>query len=96
MDRESIIGKLQANKAILQKKYPLASVALFGSFARGEQSKESDIDILVELNGPMGIEFVDLLIDLEQIFGGHKVDLVSKSGVKPRYWPFIQKDLIYV
>jgi predicted nucleotidyltransferase len=96
MDRESIIGKLQANKAILQKKYPLASVALFGSFARGEQSKESDIDILVELNGPMGIEFVDLLIDLEQIFGGHKVDLVSKRGVKPRYWPFIQKDLIYV
>lgn len=96
MDRESVIGKLQANKAILQKKYPLASLALFGSFALGEQSKESDIDILVELNGPMGIEFVDLLIGLEKIFGGHKVDLVSKSGVNPRYWPFIQKDLIYV
>ncbi len=96
MTKEEILSKLRANKATIQKKYPVASLALFGSFARGEQSAESDIDIMVELDKPVGIEFVDLLIDLEGIFSGAKVDLVSRKGIKPHYWSYIKDDLIYV
>jgi uncharacterized protein len=96
MTRDEILSKLRANKADIQKKYPVASLALFGSFARDEQTPESDVDIMVELDKPVGIEFVDLLIDLESILTGTKVDLVSKKGIKPRYWSYIKDDLIYV
>ena len=96
MTKDEILTKLRANKEYIQKKYPVASIALFGSYARGEQTTESDIDILVELSEPVGIEFVDLLIELEDILKGSKIDLVSKKGIKTWYWPYIKDDLIYV
>lgn len=77
------------------KKYPLKSMALFGSFARKEATDQSDVDILVEFSEPVGFEFVDLAIELEEILHC-KVDLVSRNGVKPEMLPFIEKDLIYV
>ena len=95
MDREQIIKQLQIHKSELQKKFPLASIALFGSFARNEQTPSSDVDILVEFNGPIGWEIVDLLEELEKIFVGQKVDLISRRGIKPNLWPYIEKDLIY-
>lgn len=70
-------------------------MGLFGSYARNEASKESDIDILVEFASPVGFEFVDLAIELEAILN-HKVDLVSRKGVKPNMLPYIEKDLLYV
>ena len=70
-------------------------MALFGSYARNEAQSESDIDILVEFNKPVGFEFIDLAVELEEMLE-HKVDLVSKKGVKPQMLPFIEKDLIYV
>jgi len=93
---KEILKRLLEHKAELFKKFPIASLALFGSYARGDETDESDIDILVELSEPVGIEFIDLMIDLENIFNGHNVDLVSKKGIKPRYWPYIEEDLIYV
>ncbi len=96
MTKSDIIAKLKSNKALIQQKYPVASLALFGSFVRGDESPESDIDIMVELDKPVEIEFVDLLIDLENILGSVKIDLVSKKGIKPRYWSHIKEDLIYV
>ncbi|SEJ70044.1 hypothetical protein SAMN05216327_116162 [Dyadobacter sp. SG02] len=76
-------------------KYPLKSMALFGSIARDEATDQSDVDILVEFSEPVGFEFVDLAMELEEILHC-KVDLVSKKGVKPEMLPFIEKDLIYV
>ena len=70
-------------------------LAIFGSYARGEQKKNSDVDILVEFNKPIGIEFIDLAEELERILK-IKVDLVSKNGVKSRYFKEIEDELIYV
>jgi hypothetical protein len=50
---------------------------------------------LVEFDQPVGIEFIDLAIELEKILE-KKVDLVSRNGVKSRYIKEIEKDLIYV
>ena len=76
-------------------RYPIASMALFGSFARSEQTEASDIDVLVELNGKIGSKFIDLADELETSLG-HKVDLVSRKGIKPRYLRSIEPELIYV
>lgn len=93
--REEVIEKLSAFKASVANRYPIASLALFGSFARNEQSADSDIDVLVEFNGRVGSEFFAMADELEQQLE-NKVDLVSKKGIKPKYFSSIQSDLIYV
>lgn len=93
--REEILDQLKELKQSLAMRYPIASMALFGSFARSEQTEDSDIDLLVELNGRIGSRFVDLADELE-ISLGQKVDLVSKKGIKPRYLRSIESELIYV
>ncbi len=92
---ESIKNKLVENKQRLYSRYGLSTIAVFGSYARNQQTNESDVDILVEFNKPIGIEFVDLAEELEQILS-IKVDLVSKRGLKERHYKSIEKDLYYV
>ncbi len=70
-------------------------MALFGSYSRGEQKKNSDVDIMVELNGPLGLRFLHLNYDIENLLH-KKVDLVSKRGIRPQYFAAIEPDLIYV
>lgn len=80
---------------MLEKKYGLSVIAVFGSYSRGEQNEESDIDILVDFDKPIGIEFIDLAGELE-ILLKHKVDLVSLKGIKPSYFQVISPDINYV
>ena len=96
MNREKILRTLREHKIDLQKKYPLKSIALFGSYARGEENPESDIDVMVEFSEPVGFEFIDLLEELEKKFQEKKVDLISREGIKPHYRPYIEEDAIYV
>ena len=70
-------------------------MALFGSWARGEQHQGSDIDILVEVDGSIGLRFIDLAEDLEACLG-NKVDLVSRRAITPAVWQYIEQDLIDV
>ena len=70
-------------------------MAIFGSYARNQQTEESDLDILVEFNRPIGLAFIDLAEELEHILK-LKVDLVSKKGLKERYLKSIEQELEYV
>ena len=90
-----ITTKLTELKPILQQKYPVESIALFGSYARNEQTEDSDVDVMIELNGKMGIEFFRMANEIEDYLG-IKTDVASKNGIKPRYFEFIKPDLIYV
>jgi uncharacterized protein len=95
MTTHSLINTLKNSKVSLFSKYPLKTMALFGSYARNEANEASDVDILVEFEKPVGFEFIDLAIELEEILH-QKVDLVSKKGVKATMLTFIEKDMIYV
>ena len=86
---------LHKHKKLLSEKYGLNLIAIFGSYGRGEQHENSDVDILVDFQKPVGIEFIDLADELEKILK-LKVDLVSKDGVKPQYLKQIQSELRYV
>jgi predicted nucleotidyltransferase len=94
-NKDQIISILKDQKKELEKKYPISELALFGSYARGDNNDKSDIDILVDFNGRIGIGFIALAQELEDIFQT-KIDLVSRNGIKPRYLPFIEKNLIHV
>jgi predicted nucleotidyltransferase len=90
-----IIEKLNSHKHRLYNDYPIKSLAIFGSFSRKEQNQSSDLDILVDFSGKIGIRFIDLADELEDITG-MKVDLVSRKGIKEKYLKSINSDLIYV
>lgn len=95
IDKENITNILKAKKLDLLARYHLKSIGIFGSFTREDFNNDSDIDILIDYDQPIGIEFIDLAEELEKILN-LKVDLVSKNGVKPKYLEEIQKDLVYV
>lgn len=81
---------------ILEDKYKVKSIGVFGSFVRGKQKKRSDIDILVEFSEtPDLFEFMDLQEYLEKILGS-KIDLVTKDAIKPLIKDRILSEVVYV
>ncbi len=92
---QEIKSTLHKNKNYLFSEYPIKSIAIFGSYARKQQNNESDLDLLIELNDKIGIRFIDLADEIENLVG-FKVDLVSKKGVKDKYYKSMESDLIYV
>ena len=84
LTRRRLLRTLKTIKPELAQKYYVKQLGLFGSFARGEQSKASDVDILVEFRQPIGLfKFLELEERLESALD-HKVDLVSRKALKPR------------
>lgn len=77
---------------------PVIRAYLFGSWVRGQGKADSDIDIMVELDYsyPIGLEFIEMQIELQEILG-RKVDLVSANGLSKYIKPIIDKEkrLIY-
>ena len=92
---KDILLTLRKHKPELQRKYPVARLGVFGSYARGEATEKSDIDIAVEITGPMGLNFVAMADEIEALFGT-KTDVVPSRSIKPEYRPYVEKDIVYV
>lgn len=95
LSQQSIIETLKKEKNFLISEFGVLSIGLFGSFSRGEDLADSDIDILVELKDPSFDRLSGLLIYLEQKFG-NRIELIRKSSKNMS--PFvkkIEKDVIY-
>lgn len=92
---EDIKTKLIEKFPYLREKYGVGTLGIFGSYVRGDQTDQSDVDILVTFSRPIGLAFVSLADEIEE-FLGVKVDLVTRDSIKPRYWEHIVQDLIYV
>lgn len=86
---------LLKEKPFLKEKYHITTIGVFGSFARGEQHKKSDVDILVEFSKTPGLEFFEIEEYLRKKLK-RKVDLVTREAIKPVLEPYIFKDLVYL
>ena len=93
--KAKILQILKDRKPDLQKRYPISELGLFGSYARDDFNEHSDIDILVDFDDRIGIGFISLAHELEDMFKT-KIDLVSRKGIKSRYLSFVEKNLIHV
>ena len=93
--KQEIIQILKANKAILQEQFKVNEIALFGSYARNEQTEQSDIDVMLNLQEASYINLCHAKYFLQSIFPTHKIQIVSKKGIKPKYFEAIKSDLIY-
>jgi predicted nucleotidyltransferase len=94
-DLNQIKAVLASHKNELFERFRIENMAIFGSYARNEQNGKSDVDILVEFHSSVGVEFIDLANYLESVLEVN-VDLVSRKGLKTKYYDEIKGDLVYV
>lgn len=80
-DLESVIQVLRKNLPELKGRFSVSKIGIFGSFAKGNQSDDSDLDIYVEFDRVPGLEFMELTEHLERIVR-KKVDILTPSGLK--------------
>jgi len=95
ISKNYILLKLKELKPNLKKEFAVSEIGLFGSFSDGTFSEESDIDLLVELERPIGWKFFSLELYLEKVFN-RKVDLVTKSALKESIKNTILNQVNYV
>ncbi len=95
MTKENILNYLTQHKQEFKEKYTVEKIGLFGSYARGEENEESDIDIFVKMK-PDLLEMVGLKLQIEEDLS-KKVDLIREhKNIKPLLLKMIQKDITYV
>lgn len=92
MTKEKISQILKKELTYLRRKYGVERMAIYGSFARGDQRRKSDVDILVQLAKPLGLEFIELAYYLEEALG-RKVDLATFDSLNRALRDPIRKDI---
>jgi len=94
---EEIRGLLARHQKELRQRFGVRVVGIFGSYARGEAEAVSDVDLLLELERPIGLEIVDVKEHLEHLLG-IRVDVVTLGALrkKPRLRKSIEEDLVRV
>ncbi|MDO9254713.1 MAG: nucleotidyltransferase family protein [Bacteroidales bacterium] len=93
--KDQILSKLKELKPSLYKDFAVKEIGLFGSFSDNTYNEDSDIDILVELEKPIGWKFFSLELFLEKTFN-RKIDLVTKNALKEQLKVSILKEVNYV
>ena len=95
INKNDILNKLSDLKPILLRDYSVKQIGLFGSFSDDSYTEDSDIDLLVEFEKPIGWKYFSLEIYLENIFG-RKIDLVTKNALKEQIKDRILNQVKYV
>jgi predicted nucleotidyltransferase len=89
-----VIDILRSHEEEIKERFAVRRIGLFGSYVRGEETKESDIDILVELEDPTFRNFMNLAFFLEDLFG-RRVDLLTPEGISHRIRPNVEKEVVW-
>jgi predicted nucleotidyltransferase len=96
MNKARILSLLNQHREQFKKRFAVKHLSLFGSAARDEMREGSDIDVLVEFDGPATFDaYIGLKTELEALFHA-KVDLATEAMIKPRLRKYIEKDLVRV
>ncbi|KYH40763.1 MAG: nucleotidyltransferase domain-containing protein [Candidatus Bathyarchaeota archaeon B26-2] len=90
----NVIETLKKHEREIKEKYGVRRIGVFGSYVRGGQGEESDIDILVEFDEPTFDNFMNLSFYLEGLFR-RKVDLVTTKGLSPYISPIVEKEVVW-
>lgn len=96
MTRDELLALLARHKPVLEERFGVEKLALFGSFARDTAREDSDVDVLVRFGGPatakryFGVQFY-----LEDLLG-RDVDLVTDDALRPRLRPYVERDAVAI
>ena len=87
---------LSDHKSELSAKYPIEGIGIFGSYVRGEQNIDSDVDILVDFNDDISLfQFIDIEDYISSLLHT-KVDLVTRSTLKPNIGKYILNEVVMI
>lgn len=99
MSKEDIVTILKKELPYLRNFFGVKRIGLFGSFAKGIQREDSDVDIVVEFEKPIGLKFIEMADHIEKILG-KKVDILTPAGIKSirikKVAEDIKKSIVYV
>lgn len=96
MNKNEIINTLQKDKQFLKENYGVINIALFGSYAKGLENRDSDVDFIVEFTAPSYSLLMGLYAYLENKLNS-KIEIVRKGPhLSERFLNTIKNDLIYV
>lgn len=96
MTAQTVEQQLRTHRESLLVGLGVSSLSLFGSVARGTAAEESDVDILVDFDGPADFDrFLELKERLESLLG-RPVDLVTRKALRPAFRPRIEREAIRV
>lgn len=93
-DKDNILQVIREIYSELAGRFTVRRIGVFGSFAKGDENPESDVDIIVELAEPTFDNYMDLKFRLEDVLN-RPVDLVMADTLKPRIKPIIEREVIY-
>jgi uncharacterized protein len=82
-EKDAILATLRAALPELRRRWPIRSLAMFGSVARGDANATSDLDVLVEFDRPVTLSAFLALEEALSELAGRRVDLVSRLALKP-------------
>lgn len=90
------ISTLKEHEKLIRQKFGVKRIGIFGSFARGEEKEDSDLDVLVvfEEGQKTFDNYMDLKFYLEDLFG-REIDLVTERALKPQLKAIIMKEVVY-
>ena len=95
MGRNEILQRLKNSRGRWAE-FRVKSLALFGSVARDEARPDSDVDVLVEFDGPTTFDrYMDLKQFLEATLGS-RVDLLTRKGLRQELVPYVEQELLRV
>ncbi len=94
-EKTEVLNQISSIREELNERFTVKRIGIFGSFARGEEKAESDIDIIVELDEQTFDHYMELKFRLEEVLQ-RPVDLIIADTVKPRLKPIIEREVIYV
>ena len=97
LESNEIIQFLKKNKSYLRKHFHCSEIGLFGSFARNEQTEQSDIDILVAFETETA-NLYDIELELKQYLQkrfNRDIDICSRKWIRPIFKPLVLKEAIY-
>ena len=93
---DEIKGLIQQHRWELKRQFHVEKIGVFGSYARGDQKKRSDIDFLVTFDEAISLfDRVDLNIYLKELMG-RRVDVIPHSNLRPELREYVLKDLVYL
>lgn len=90
----SIIDILRRHEQEIKKRFSVKRIGLFGSFARGDETDTSDVDIMVVFEKPTFDNFMRLTFYLEDLFN-RRVELVTPDSLSPYIAPYVKKEVVW-
>ncbi len=93
---EEIRGILREHMDELRSKYGVRTIEIFGSYARGEQGKDSDLDLLVEFEKPVGLLTISMLQVYLSDLLGIEVDVIPRDSLRRELWESVRREAVRV